>query len=404
MMRSHPTIRSVRSSLKQTGVTLSEVLISMLIMSIGVVSLATLFPISVLRSIQASQLTNATLLSKNAGARLTFDSSLLNNTNIPLTSPYDPSNVERRLIDPFGAQTTYGLPNTVPTATPNVTRINGGVTSVLGAETLAMLPDSWTFVRQDNVTGGYIAGSHKLTAATAATNFSDITPRTLTGAGTTNPLYRLTILDDTGKLGLRRTLRQVLGNQLSWEDTSGPFEADLPTSFVPAKCRVEFRDNRYTWMMTVRKQATGADLINWIADVDLVVFFNRSFRVSDENSISVTPMTLASGGFDSEAGVAGIDDDGDGNSSASAASDRGWPGSDDRRSLIFTVDPAVTLKKGGFLFEPSAARWYRIQDVDTTNGRILVDRDLANPNDITSAVLMKGIVRVYELGSFGGNK
>lgn len=52
------------------GTTLSEVLISTLVMSIGVVALASLFPISVLRSIQASQLTNAANLRYNAEAQL----------------------------------------------------------------------------------------------------------------------------------------------------------------------------------------------------------------------------------------------------------------------------------------------------------------------------------------------
>jgi len=50
------------------GVTLTEVLMSMLIMSIGVSSVAVLFPISVLRSVQATQLTNAAILMTNAKA------------------------------------------------------------------------------------------------------------------------------------------------------------------------------------------------------------------------------------------------------------------------------------------------------------------------------------------------
>ena len=50
------------------GVTLSEVLVSMLIMSVGVVSLATLFPISVLRTAQATQLTHSVFLRNNAEA------------------------------------------------------------------------------------------------------------------------------------------------------------------------------------------------------------------------------------------------------------------------------------------------------------------------------------------------
>ena len=48
------------------GVTLVEVLMSLMIMSIGISSVAVLFPISVLRSVQATQLTNAAILKTNA--------------------------------------------------------------------------------------------------------------------------------------------------------------------------------------------------------------------------------------------------------------------------------------------------------------------------------------------------
>ena len=50
------------------GVTLVEVLMSLMIMSIGLASVAVLFPISVLRSVQATQMTNAALLKYNAEA------------------------------------------------------------------------------------------------------------------------------------------------------------------------------------------------------------------------------------------------------------------------------------------------------------------------------------------------
>ncbi len=50
----------------RTGVTLTEVLMSLMIMSIGVSAVAVLFPISVLRSVQATQLTNAAILEENA--------------------------------------------------------------------------------------------------------------------------------------------------------------------------------------------------------------------------------------------------------------------------------------------------------------------------------------------------
>lgn len=50
------------------GVTLTEVLMSLMIMSIGVSAVAVLFPISVLRSVQATQLTNSAILKYNVEA------------------------------------------------------------------------------------------------------------------------------------------------------------------------------------------------------------------------------------------------------------------------------------------------------------------------------------------------
>lgn len=52
------------------GVTLIEVLMSLMIMSIGISAVAVLFPISVLRSIQATQLTNAAIVKYNVEAVL----------------------------------------------------------------------------------------------------------------------------------------------------------------------------------------------------------------------------------------------------------------------------------------------------------------------------------------------
>lgn len=52
------------------GVTLIEVLMSLMIMSIGVSAVMVLFPISVLRSVQSTQMTNATILKHNTEALL----------------------------------------------------------------------------------------------------------------------------------------------------------------------------------------------------------------------------------------------------------------------------------------------------------------------------------------------
>jgi Tfp pilus assembly protein PilV len=54
----HPAVRN--------GSTLSEVLVALLIMAIGVISLASLFPISVLKTAKATQLTTAADICYNA--------------------------------------------------------------------------------------------------------------------------------------------------------------------------------------------------------------------------------------------------------------------------------------------------------------------------------------------------
>ena len=60
------TRRRSPSLAARRGATLVEVLMSLMVMGIGIVSVVTMFPIAALRSIQATQLTNAKMLRKNA--------------------------------------------------------------------------------------------------------------------------------------------------------------------------------------------------------------------------------------------------------------------------------------------------------------------------------------------------
>ncbi len=384
------------------GVTISEVLISMVIMGVGVVSLATLFPASVLRSIQASQLTSSALLSKNARARVVYDATVLNNTNVPLNaSNLDPTKPPAiGFIDPFGSLSTYNLPTNVA-GLNGLPRVPGGFNNQVSAEKLGLLPDSWSLVRQDPIIGGYTSGSFSVSVAAPATDFSDITPRTLTGKNSANPLYRLTISDPTGRYAYRRTLRQVLnGNQLSWQDPSGTSESDLPSGFLPARCRIEVRENRYTWMLTVRKRPLDSTLTSWKAESDLVVFFNRSFKAADELSTQMS-FSSTSNGFDNQPGFSGVDDDLDGK--VDNNTEQGWLGSDDKRTLTFSGAPPTLLKKGSYLMETTQARWYRVVNIDLNNNRILLDRDLVDPpSNPLNIVMIKGITQVFELGSFSG--
>ena len=68
----------VRPSTKRagrSGVTLTEVLMSLLVMGIGVTSVATLFPLAVLRGARATQLTAGTVLKENAEETVRFSRS-----------------------------------------------------------------------------------------------------------------------------------------------------------------------------------------------------------------------------------------------------------------------------------------------------------------------------------------
>jgi hypothetical protein len=59
------SVRSTAGPRGRTGATLTEVLMALLIMSVGIVSVITMFPLAVLRSIQATQLTNSRLMKQN---------------------------------------------------------------------------------------------------------------------------------------------------------------------------------------------------------------------------------------------------------------------------------------------------------------------------------------------------
>lgn len=158
------------------GVTLTEVLISLMIMSVGVSLVASLFPISVLRSIQATQLTNGAILKYNveeaiAGApEVLFDPDGDGN----IVEHFRQRSQRNYIVDPVGyythADDAGGLNNNGyhhyfgnignPIARNNplypgaIPRFGGGLTTLQGgtstralkiiADTLATQGDGWT--------------------------------------------------------------------------------------------------------------------------------------------------------------------------------------------------------------------------------------------------------------------
>ena len=530
-MKKHPNPTAsdqTQATVARTGTTLSEVLVSMLIMSIGVVSLAALFPISVLRTAQATQLTHSVFLRNNAEAAVEFKGLLSNNhiyylslgaddqpgvaglddnndgtfdnesetwllgtddKNLLLGDDRQPGfagfdddndgtidnfgetgwlgtddkNLVLGIIDPLGVQFVgtpkesrsgigFGTPlgrvrrtdglSLPPLLNPTNQQLALRLADRLAlSETLATLPDSWSLVLEEPVTATNLGGSPP-TISVATTGFN-----VRNNQDPSNASHRMVLFDASGKFAVVQPLYQVTGLNLSWWNVNTSSGASLPgpslpTGFTPTRVRIEAQERRYTWMMTFRKRwipsgpllgadgqpgvsgidddgmhgkddigelryAGSDDDPNWVAELDVAVFYNRSFKEADEFPHSLT-FTLNGMGFDKKNGVSGVSDDGD--VLIDESDEAGWPGSDDNRTVTVSLANQPYLKKGGYMLEPSQLKWYRILDIDLTsssgNAILLLDQDVRNPVGATiiQGIFMKGIIEVYPLGSRTGRE
>lgn len=416
----------------RSGSTLSEVLISLLVMSIGVISLATLFPVSVLRSIQATQLTNAANLRYNVEALTTVRPELLNGgtewaagkaymTNprsfivpsklfrqyyprimfactslgtsgtiepgLPGSSTnwdFKPGNTttdggvtwtaftaDAYVVDPLGyhevdpnnvaglrdffgnADTSGRFGGTSGSASPfAVTRIRRftpywaddttSATEVAAAADAATLPDSWVDqVESTNLTS---LSATSCILSDVNVDLSVSVPTTLL------PLPRAVFFDVTGKTSAVRALTGITTGTtptISWAASAGAL------SFTPVKCRVETQERRYTWLLSVRRGASGA------AFMDVVVFFRRSYDQREEAIYPAVFTEVIDPGFDGAPGISGA---------PAPANSLGFPGSDDlpRNWVVVeykSTDDKPLYKKGGFVCDIQNLRWYRILEI-----------------------------------------
>lgn len=92
-----------------SGVTLTEVLMSLMIMSIGISAVAVLFPIATLRSIQANRLTHGAILKYNVEAILQAEPNLIFDPDGDgdLTEHFVPITQRNYAVDPFGFHAHY---------------------------------------------------------------------------------------------------------------------------------------------------------------------------------------------------------------------------------------------------------------------------------------------------------
>lgn len=399
------------------GVTLTEVLMSILCMGIGVVAVASLFPIALLRSVQATQLTSGTILRFNAETlvdlhdEFPYNPTMTNpqTRNLVFNPNYpDPDFAEHflgsitgdsnYLIDPLGAMIVRdenGDPldvDQLAATDPNVDRVgnirrfdalrifNPAVNynepsdptdpddARQTAERIVTLPDSWITLYEDFPESTANDGRSITLAANTKIDYADARNAVLGGD------VRVVLFSKDGNLSEVRPITNPDPNNGQVSSTSRPNEIwwtnQLPNNneyYDPtgmatnpgavSQVRIELRERRYTWLLTVRNYTTVTDSPS--ASVDVVVFFRRSLSAEEE-----TPFTLTH--------VAG-------------------------RQYQLSGKPKF-LKKGGFLLDTNFGKWHRIQAVSDTNPPIItLERNTGASLNGNVGVFMRGVIDVYPL-------
>jgi prepilin-type N-terminal cleavage/methylation domain-containing protein len=380
--------RDIVNCQKRTGVTLTEVLMSLMIMSIGVSAVAVLFPVSTLRAIQANQLTHGAIVKYNVEALLQSDpkwvvdpdrdGNLLEHFKTPLSRNY--------IVDPLAYYTHFadGNVNNAAIFYGNdgvngggpLARFGGGLKTLTGANetvpaardalrlaalTIATQGDGWTtdidatplsvISTANGIVGVQLAGPADLDLTQVATSNLLLPGTAPSSYLIPDPeLYRVVVYSGDGKLTQAYPLNHISPtNAVIWsEDTdangtgdrdfnmSGTMSAvedirPLPVEFGGAVSRVLLqsrRTNDFSWLLSVRRRSDGA-----VQNVDIVVRYTNGVDLADERLFEAT--------FVKGTNVVGIR----------------YPY---RANATDTTTPK--FKRGKFILDAQNARWYRVQD------------------------------------------
>ena len=330
------TRRASRSQTGRSGITLTEILISIMILAIGLVSLATLFPIGLLRLREAQRSSRTAILSGSAAADV-LGRGLLNKTTFidPTISPWYANPIVANSHDPWiqdtptafgdwtgagdvtvaGAFRGYGG---MGAKGPNQVTVNGP--AWLAAGYPAIQPGPGLPVAYDPL-WWYQQGTQPSYSGADEARFGDGTPLGLTNGA--SGLQRLTnipafVFDGAGNLvhvpyrGNQILSAFVSPEDILWQDSKNtgyldffnptltlattntiaspsPVIPDLSTAAlattdavealggtpdVPASYAALTNDWRYTWMFTGQR----ADAFNdKVFTGDVVIFENRPF-------------------------------------------------------------------------------------------------------------------------------
>lgn len=415
MKRLSLTPRSSRRSWPQAlhaaraGATLSEALVALLVMAIGVISLASLFPIAVLKTAKANQLTNATDIRYNAESMMKIYPWIFSDPNpidtsgpagIPDGLPfndYDFSAGRAFLFDPLA--TIPGRPVPMPVAMGLLPRYGGGFdTSAAGtaeaADAICSGPDTWSLLHDNTIT--------TMNAARTQMNVNSANTVTLQWPGPNQ--MRVQIFYNGGKSSLTRMITSLgAGNALIWtEDINGNTTLDagedqnrngvldthaLPAGITYETARLESRERRYTWMLTVRPQDASYSFSGGVGakpnfDVTVVVFFGRGFSLQDERVYGTVP-----------AGVPAVP-----NLAAGSTVTNFNEGQTDF-VMTWPAGETPTLKRGGWLLDAIHGYWYQIDNYTDTTGATTSTIRLTSTilDSSTLIVVPRGVVDVFPI-------
>lgn len=372
----------------RTGVTLTEVLMSLMIMSIGVSAVAVLFPVSTLRAIQANQLTHGAIVKYNVEALVQADTKWIVDPDRDgdLVEHFRTPQSRNYIVDPLAYYTHFADGNTNNSAVfygndginggGPLTRFGGGLKTLTGADetvpaardalrlaalTIATQGDGWTtdidatplsvISTANGIIGVQLASPADLDLTQVATS-----NLLLPGTAPNNylipdpELYRVVVYSGDGKLTQAYPLTHISAtNAVIWsEDTDADGTGDhdfnmsgtmsavedirpLPVEFGGVVSRVLLqsrRTNDFSWLLSVRRRSDGA-----VQNVDIVVRFTNGVDLADERLFEAT--------FVKGTNVVGIR----------------YPY---RANATDTTTPK--FKRGKFILDAQNARWYRVQD------------------------------------------
>ncbi len=405
---------------QRTGATLIEVLMALMIMSIGVVSVATLFPLALKRAVQATQLTNSQILREQViemlkvhpelipindkfvqdyskkSAGVTTTSLFPYGPNVPLTLWRDIEVV--RIVDPMGfyeygdnasagtvgvmeSNDDFSYPKyaSVPEdkinprpafapgfANPSIPVRIGG--SWNRAQALARVPlrDSWvteqetTFIPTAQPNLSVIEHPPQLENL-----FDDLGGRLATSE------LRVLILDSDGKTAQLRGISSI-------DDATNRITLDRPLPNngrynAVSQVRIQEFEQRYTWMLTTRTTLIGTEEVR--THIDLAIFFRRDFSPASE-----TPHKLLY--RDAQAIKPG----------RIRQEQRKFP-----YIILDPTTPATTLGSGDWIFDYRRANWFQIRQILSEG--IVTDalRDESATDGITSADTAPVRKRIYQV-------